>query len=204
MLTCSCCAPCWFSGSWFFTLSIVSDASTSSKKVSPVNCISPRKRNTKCKVLFFWMLESDSVLSSSTRSVSQILAYFHRENGSFEVLSLHFHRAGTCKHLGTRKATSLFPFNTDSLPFSRLYQYTLFQFFGSVLEDSCPDLLIYMSLHHGIQLLISWHRKILICFLFVHRQHWVDQTLLFASYPNFQKKLSFGTSPVDNKTSSHL
>ena len=41
-----------------------------------LNCISPRIRNTKCKVLFFWMLESDSVLSSSTQSVSQIFADF--------------------------------------------------------------------------------------------------------------------------------
>ena len=35
-----------------FTSSLVSDASTSSRKVSFVNCISPRIRNTKCKVLF--------------------------------------------------------------------------------------------------------------------------------------------------------
>ena len=39
-----------------FTLSWVSDASTSSKMVSFVNCISPRIRNIKCKVLSFWML----------------------------------------------------------------------------------------------------------------------------------------------------
>ena len=39
-----------------FTLSWVSDASTSSKMVSFVNCISPRTRNIKCKVLSFWML----------------------------------------------------------------------------------------------------------------------------------------------------
>ena len=39
-----------------FTLSLVSDASTSSEMVSFVNCISPRIRNTKCKVLSFWML----------------------------------------------------------------------------------------------------------------------------------------------------
>ena len=57
-------------------LSMVSDASTSSEMVLPVSCISPRKRNTKCKVLSFWMLWSDGVLSSSTQSVSQIFAYF--------------------------------------------------------------------------------------------------------------------------------
>ena len=39
-----------------FTLSLVSDASTSSKMVSFVNCISPRIRNTKYNVLSFWML----------------------------------------------------------------------------------------------------------------------------------------------------
>ena len=39
-----------------FTLSPVSDASTSSKMVLFVNCMSPRIRNTKCKVLSFWML----------------------------------------------------------------------------------------------------------------------------------------------------
>ena len=59
-----------------FTLSLVLDASTSSKMVSFVNCISPRIRNTKCKVLSFWILQSDCVLSSSTQSVFQILAYF--------------------------------------------------------------------------------------------------------------------------------
>ena len=36
-----------------FTLSLVSDASTFSRKVLSVNCISPRIRNTKCKVLSF-------------------------------------------------------------------------------------------------------------------------------------------------------
>ena len=41
-----------------------------------VNFISPRIRNFKYKVLFFWMLLSDFVLSSSTQSVSQILACF--------------------------------------------------------------------------------------------------------------------------------
>ena len=39
-----------------FTLSLVSDAPTSSKMVSFVSCISPRIRNTKCKVLSFWVL----------------------------------------------------------------------------------------------------------------------------------------------------
>ena len=42
--------------SWELTLWLVSDASTSSKMVSFVNCMSPRIRDTKCKVLFFWML----------------------------------------------------------------------------------------------------------------------------------------------------
>ena len=37
-LTCSCCASCWLCGSWFFTLSLLSDASTSSKMVLFVNC----------------------------------------------------------------------------------------------------------------------------------------------------------------------
>ena len=50
-----------------FTLSLVSDASTSSKMVLFVNCISPHIRNTKCKVLSFWMLLSDCVLSSPTQ-----------------------------------------------------------------------------------------------------------------------------------------
>ena len=38
---------------------------------------------------FFWMLQSDFVLSSSTQSVSQILAYFTSRKRVFEVLSLH-------------------------------------------------------------------------------------------------------------------
>ena len=33
---------------------------------------------------------------------------------------------------------------------------------------------------------------------------WVDKTLVFASYPKFARILSFGTSLIDNKTSSHL
>ena len=48
----------------------------SAGKVLYVNFISPRICNSKYKVLFFWMLQSDFVLSSSTQSVSQILAYF--------------------------------------------------------------------------------------------------------------------------------
>ena len=59
-----------------FTLSLVSDGSPFSRKVLYVNFISPRIRNSKYKVLFFWMLKSDFVQSSSTQSVSQILAYF--------------------------------------------------------------------------------------------------------------------------------
>ena len=39
-----------------FTLSLVSDVSQFSGKVLNVNFISPRIRNTKYKVLFFWML----------------------------------------------------------------------------------------------------------------------------------------------------
>ena len=75
-LTCSGFMLCFVLFYWIlaFTLSLVSDASTSSKMV--VNCTSPRIRNTKCKVLSFWMLQSDCVLSPSTQSVSQILAYF--------------------------------------------------------------------------------------------------------------------------------
>ena len=41
-----------------FALSLVSDVSPFSRKVSFVNCISPRIRNTKYKVLSFWMLLS--------------------------------------------------------------------------------------------------------------------------------------------------
>ena len=39
-----------------FTLSLVSDVSPFSRKVLYVNFISPRTRNSKYKVLFFWML----------------------------------------------------------------------------------------------------------------------------------------------------
>ena len=39
-----------------FTLSLVSDVSPFSKKVLYVYFISPRIRNSKYKVLFFWML----------------------------------------------------------------------------------------------------------------------------------------------------
>ena len=66
-----------------FTLSLVSDVSPFSGKVLYVNFISPRTRNSKHKVLFFWMLQSDVVLSSSTQSVSQILAYFTSRNRVF-------------------------------------------------------------------------------------------------------------------------
>ena len=67
------CALCW---SWFSRLSLVSDVSPFSKMILYVNLISPRLRNSKYKILFFWMLQSDIVLSSSTHTVYQILACF--------------------------------------------------------------------------------------------------------------------------------
>ena len=65
--------------------------------LSLVSCsISPRTRNTKCRVLSFWILSSTYALVVRLYSMivnficSQIIAHFiHRENGSFEVLSLH-------------------------------------------------------------------------------------------------------------------
>ena len=51
-----------------FTLLLVSDVSPFSRKVFYVNVISPRIRNSKYKS-FFWMLQSDFVLSSSIAKV---------------------------------------------------------------------------------------------------------------------------------------
>ena len=63
--------------------------------LSLVSCsVSPRRRNTKCRVLSFWILWSTYALAVRLHSVivnficSQIIAHLHRENGSFEVLSL--------------------------------------------------------------------------------------------------------------------
>ena len=72
-----------------FTSSLVLDVSSFSGMVSNVNCISPRIRNTKCKLLIFWMLQSDFVLSSSTQSVSQILAHFSSRKQVFWGVVLH-------------------------------------------------------------------------------------------------------------------
>ena len=79
-----------------FTLSLVSDVSPFSRKVLYVNFISARIRKFQVQSSFFWMLQSDFVLSSSTQSVSQILAYFtSRKSCSFEVLSLHVQKKTT-------------------------------------------------------------------------------------------------------------
>ena len=76
-----------------------------------VNFMSTRTRNSKNKVLFFWMLQSDFVLSSSTQSVAQILAYFtsrkrvfwgvlstSSEDNSWEELACEFLRSETSVH----------------------------------------------------------------------------------------------------------
>ena len=70
-----------------------------------------RTRNSKNKVLFFWMLQSDFVLSSSTQSVAQILAYFtsrtrvfwgvlstSSKDNSWEKLACEFLRSETSVH----------------------------------------------------------------------------------------------------------
>ena len=58
-----------------FTLSLVSDASPFSRMVLFVNCISPRNATPSANI-FSSGCCSPTVLSSSTQSVSQILAYF--------------------------------------------------------------------------------------------------------------------------------
>ena len=63
-----------------------------------VSCsVSPRRRNTKCRFLSFWILyitfELAVTLYFCDRQFLSLVSYctlLHRENGSFEVLCLHF------------------------------------------------------------------------------------------------------------------
>ena len=103
--TCQCsCALCRrCSGSWWSRCHWCrarfhhADAISLMVTLSLVSCsVPPRKRNSKCRVLSFWILRSTFALVvrlysvwSSISSVANYCTLFHRENGSFEVLSLH-------------------------------------------------------------------------------------------------------------------
>ena len=67
-----------------FMLSLLSDASTFSKIFFHVNCISPRTRNTKCRVLLDVVVRLCPVI---VNLYPKFLHISHHENGSFEVLS---------------------------------------------------------------------------------------------------------------------
>ena len=71
-----------------FTLSLVSDVSPSSSKVSYGNFISPRIRNSKCKVLSSGCCSPTLSCQRQLNLYPKFLHISHRENGSFEVLSL--------------------------------------------------------------------------------------------------------------------
>ena len=113
------------------------------------------------------------------------------------VFSVHANccRGGSCKHLLLNTVLLL---STDSILLISLSALTFFLFWVLThtpvsilrfwLENSCPDLLIQMSLHNdGLQLQITRHRSDLIVFLFTHSKYCfgVDQTLVFASCTNF-------------------
>ena len=73
-----------------FTLSLVSDVSPFSRKVLYVNFISPRIRNSKYKVLSSGCCSPTLSCHRQLNLYPKFLHISHRENGSFEVLSLQF------------------------------------------------------------------------------------------------------------------
>ena len=72
-----------------FTLSLVSDVSPFSRKVLYVNLISPRIRDSKYKVLSSGCCSPTLSCHRQLNLHPKFLNISHRENGSFEVLSLH-------------------------------------------------------------------------------------------------------------------
>ena len=82
-----------------------------------------------------------------------------------------------CIATGTSTILSLWsPSNADILSFPSLYQHSSFNSFVSGLKTSCPDLLIFLYLYHGLQLVITRRQWILIDFLFVHCQYSFNTT----------------------------
>ena len=73
-----------------FTLSLVSDVSPFSRKVLYVNCISPSIRNAKYKVLSSGCCSPTLYCHRQLNLYPKFLHISHRENGSFEVLSLQW------------------------------------------------------------------------------------------------------------------
>ena len=143
-----------------FTLPIVSDVSTSSRKMFPSTVFHHASVTPSAK---FFSCGCCSPTVSCHRPLDlypKFLHIFNRGNGwrNLQTSPLVHGKQSRCSLL------TLTFFHFQDLANS------LFQFFDSVLENSSPGHLIYMCLHHGIQLLISWHQKILICFMFVHCQ----------------------------------
>ena len=85
-------------------------------------------------------------------------------------------RDGNCKYLllNTVTAFSRFLFSADILPSLSLTPYSCLISFVSGLTISCSDLLVSLSLYHGLQLLITRLRSILMDFLFVHGKYCVE------------------------------
>ena len=78
----------------------MSDASTSSKMVLFVNCISPRKTQHQVQSSFLMdvVVRLCPVIVHSICIPNSCIIFFHRENGSFEVLSLQTHRHLDLQH----------------------------------------------------------------------------------------------------------
>ena len=189
-----------------FTLSMVSNVWTSSKKRRSYPSTAFHHANVTPTASFF-----SSGCCSPTVSCHRpldlypkFLHIFIAKTGLSEVLSLHFHRGGTCKHL---------PWYTES------NLVVPFQHWHSSIFKTLPILPISILwfLSSKIRVLIIWSTCVFTMvsniwslgierFWFVSCSYIANTELIIvlASHPNFQKILSFGPSPVDNRTSFHL